>query len=800
MIRKYHNLSKKIIILKFVYIILHKTNIYMLTEKMLKMLKTDFKKFLLYNQHINENTIYLNSGYILQTIAISGISFETEDDETLEQRKKILNNIYKSLAVSDITIYIHTIRRKNQLNIKKINTIQYNNLIQSLQQEWNNSYVGVAAFENKIFISILLKVNNINSSNKDYFIKNLHNVSFNLLSSLNNYNAELLNTYNKDNNLYSGIVNFLYMLANGGEKKEIILNSHDISNTISNSNIEIFDDYGVIEHHGNTKLFKIITNSEYPKFSGAGILDGLLNIPSEAIITHIFKCINKNDAINDMDIRKSRLKSTADRSETQIFDIDDAIESLNSNEVSFGYHSMAIEVFGKTESDVNIAVSNVINRLINRGFSHIIESTNLEALFWTKFPGNHHLSGRLKLINSLNLSGMASLHMYPMGNNKRTFWGDYLTIFTTVSNTLYYFNFHVNDVGHTVIIGPTGAGKTVLLNFLCVQAQKFKPKMFFFDKDHGAEIFIRSIHGKYNVINPNECCDFNPLQLKDTTYNRAFLLEWLISLAQSLKYNPTSKDITFLNQAIEGNFKLLQQDRNLTNLMGFLETEQEDNITSKLKLWTKNESYGKVFDNALDKIDFEKNRIFGFEMQYLLDNKIVLPSVLLYLFHRINTSLDGAPTIIVLDEAWALINNDIFAPKIKNWLKILRKKNAIVIFATQSVEDAVNSSINATIIQQTATQIFFPNPKATSAYKTAFMLSNRELDLILNTAIKSRYFLIKQENNAVVAKLDLSKLQKFIYVLSGTTKNVNILNNIISEIGSDSPRDWLEEFYRQVSS
>ena len=772
----------------------------MIDKNILQLLRNNLNQFLLYNQHIDKYTICLYSNQIMRTIAIEGFSFETEDDETLEDRKTLLNNIYKTLSYSDITIYIHTIRRRNKLNIKKVNTINYNNFIQSLQQEWNNSHAGIESFENTIFLSIVLDTPNLNKDNKDYYLKILHNIAFNFVSSLNMYQPKILSTYTKDNNLYSEIVNFLYMLVNTGVKKEIMLNSNEISDIISNNNIEFFDDHGIIEHHNKRKIFKIISNLEYPKFSAAGLLDGLLNIPSECIITHIFQCENKNNAINQIDIHRNRMTSSADRSTNQIYEIEEAVELLNSNEISFGYHNFCIEVFAENEQDINTSTANVINRLVSRGFHTIIESYNLENAFWSKFPGNDYLAGRMRLINSLNLSGMASLHMYPTGIVKNAFWGDYITIFTTTSNTLYYFNFHVNDVGHTVIIGPTGTGKTVLLNFLCVQAQKFKPKMFFFDKDHGAEIFIRSINGEYNIINPNISCFFNPLQLKETPENKSFLLEWLISLATSLNFSPSSKDINFLNQAIEGSFKLMKQDRNLTNFLGFLETETENNITSKIRLWTQGKTYGKIFDNTEDKINFTSNRVFGFEMQHLIDNPTILQPVLLYLFHRITNALDGSPTMIILDEAWALINNDTFGPKIQNWLKTLRKKNAIVIFATQSVEDAINSKISATIIQQTATQIFFPNPKANDSYKKSFLLSNRELNLILNTSIKSRFFLIKQEKNAVVAKMDLSRIPKFLYVLSGNTKNVNILNNLMKEKNNTNPRFWLNDFYSLVDN
>jgi len=184
-------------------------------------------------------------------------------------------------------------------------------------------------------------------------------------------------------------------------------------------------------------------------------------------------------------------------------------------------------------------------------------------------------------------------------------------------------------------------------------------------------------------------------------------------------------------------------------------------------------------------------------MAPLLKDPVSLAPVLLYIFHRINLSLTGYPSMIVLDEAWALIDNPIFGPKIKDWLKVLRKLNTFVIFATQSVEDAAKSKISDTLIQQTATQIFLPNLKATDVYRTAFMLTQREFNLILKTDPSSRYFLIKQGVGAVVAKVDLSGMSDIINVLSGRSSIITMLDELRAEHGED-PANWLKIFYRKA--
>ena len=214
-------------------------------------------------------------------------------------------------------------------------------------------------------------------------------------------------------------------------------------------------------------------------------------------------------------------------------------------------------------------------------------------------------------------------------------------------------------------------------------------------------------------------------------------------------------------------------------------------------MWHSGGSHSKIFDNDIDAIDFDKSSVFGFEMAELLRDKASLGPVLSYLFHRINLSLDGTPSMIVLDEAWALIDNPIFAPRIKDWLKVLRKLNTFVVFATQSVEDASKSQISDTLIQQTATQIFLPNLKATSVYRTAFMLSEREYQLIKTTDPGSRYFLIKQGNDAIIAKVDLSSMGEVVDILSGRADTVIVLDEIRKKYGDD-PNVWIPKFSERL--
>jgi len=482
-----------------------------------------------------------------------------------------------------------------------------------------------------------------------------------------------------------------------------------------------------------------------------------------------------------------------DKAISQVAEISDALDMAMSGHVAFGGHQLSILCYDDNLETLEKNTSMAIAELVNVGINPVREKFFLEQAYWAQLPANFDFIARGSDINTMNLAGFASLHNYPTGRISGNHWGDAVTVLDTSSGTPYFFNFHQRDVGHTTIIGPTGSGKTVLMNFLCAQAQKFNCRTFFFDKDRGAEIFIRAMGGKYTLLEPGKPCHFNPLQLPDTPENRGFIADWLQTLVTTHDEQFTTEDRERINEAVNGNYKLQWQDRILRNIAPFLGIEGPGTLAGRLRMWHSGGPYAGVFDNAEDFVDFSVGTAFGFEMGEVLRERAALEPVLLYLFHRISLSLDGTPTIIVLDEAWALIDNKTFSGRIRDWLKTLRKLNGMVVFATQSVEDATNSAISETLIQQTATQIFLPNPKATDEYRKAFMVSEREFNLLKTTDPGSRFFLVKQGKDVVVAKLDLSGMEEAVNILSARAETVAILDEIREVVG-DNPEAWIPLF------
>ncbi len=773
--------------------------------------------FIPYEGHYDKEIVITKEQELLMVIKVEGYSFETADDEDIDIRKHVRNNLFKSVGDGDIALWFHTIRRRCQATIEG----EFDTLFGSfVNAQWVEKHSDDETFINDLYITVIDKINTdgaaagiqnaldklskaADKEMKDVELrkraKNLREVVLRMVSSLRDYKPKVLGINENEDGKFSEVMEFLGTLVNCGERTPMLIPLTDASHYLPVC--RLYFGGGAVEARkptGDSRYGAMISIRGYSPKTFAGVLDVYLQLPFELIISQSCTFINRQAAISRISNQQRKMDTAGDKAVSQMLELSEAMDLASGGHIGFGKHHLTVMAITDDIDELEKAISLCYGKLVDSGVAPVREKVNLQASYWAQLPANFEYIARAATINTLNLAGFASLHNYPMGKSRKNHWGPAVTLFDTTSGTPFYFNFHVRDVGHTMIIGPTGAGKTVTMNFLMAQAQKFNPRMFFFDKDRGAEIFIRAIGGIYSIIKPDGNTSFNPLQLSNNMENRNFLAEWVRTLAITTHNVPlTPEENDRVSEAIVGNYKMPVENRRLRNIVPFLGLEEPGSLPNRLKMWHSGETHAGLFDNERDKLDFSKARVFGFEMAHVLADGLSLSPILLYLFHKINISLDGTPTIIVLDEAWALIDNDIFAPKIKDWLKVLRKLNAFVIFATQSVEDVAHSRISDTLVQQTATQIFLPNGRGTEEYKRTFMLSEREFQLIRSTDPSSRFFLVKQDEDAVVARIDLSGMDDVINVLSGRADTVILLDRVIEEVG-DNPDDWLPVFCERV--
>ena len=447
---------------------------------------------------------------------------------------------------------------------------------------------------------------------------------------------------------------------------------------------------------------------------------------------------------------------------------------------------MTVLALGRSMQEVDATVTAAGAALTDRSVIWVREDLNMEPAFWAQWPGNFPYIARNSIISSKNLAGFVSLHNFPSGSPAANHWGPAISVFQTASQTAYFYNFHVADLGNFTVVGPSGSGKTVWLSFIAAQAQRVtpRPKLVFVDKDRGAEIFIRALGGQYEALEPGTATGFNPLMLPDGGETREFLyrlFSFLLRPKGGLDTDLSATEEQVIRNAIKTVVSGPREGRNLPAFQSLLRGRiqaSESDLASRLEPWIRKDQNGWLFNNAEDR--FSLNAIFGFDMTRVLDNPTIRTAALLYIFHRIEELIDGTPIMIFLDEGWRLLDDEVFSYFIKDKLKTLRKQNGIIGFGTQSAADIVRSKAANTLIEQTATNVFFANAKADDeSYRRAFQLSDREMRWIRETVPEARSFLIKHGQDSVIAKLDLGGMPEFIKVLSGRTETVAELYSLM---------------------
>jgi type IV secretion system protein VirB4 len=352
-----------------------------------------------------------------------------------------------------------------------------------------------------------------------------------LLAALSQYRPRLLGSYDGKAGPCSEILEYLSALYDG-QLRPVRLPSGDIGQYLPSRRVSFGADTVEFGADGDRlgSLCAIIAIKDYPGQTIPGMLDDLLRLPYELTITQTFGFVDRQAALGRVNLVLRRMRAADDEALSLRGELGLARDDLAAGRAAFGEHHLTIALRADTQAALDEGVAEVQASLTDLGLVAVREELALEPSFWAQFPGNFAYVPRRALVASRNFASLASMHNFPIGLATGNHWGDAVTVLETTAAGPYHFNFHHGDLGNFTIIGPSGSGKTVVLNFLLAQAQKYSPRLVFFDKDRGAELFLRAIGGRYDVLRPGEPSGLNPLLLDDTAENRRFLIDWLSRL------------------------------------------------------------------------------------------------------------------------------------------------------------------------------------------------------------------------------------------------------------------------------
>ncbi len=757
-----------------------------------------------YAHLVDQNVLQLRDGSLMAALQVPGLLFETEDTDALNAHAQTREVMLRSNLDARFVLYHHVIRRRVSV---ELDASFPDPLSAHIDRRWREKLSSGSLFVNDQFVTLvrrpargkaglaermgkLFKRRNEEEPVDPKDLRSLRAAMQALTASLADYGAQPLGDYTGPSGQTNNEVLELLSALYNGEMRPV--RKPDIETDVGHMLPYRRASFGLdameLRGSGGADFASILSLKDYPDATSPGLLDAMLRLPYEMIVTESFAPEERQTAREKIDLAIRRLRSADEEAQTERAEMMAARDELGAGSVAFGDHHLSVLVRERDLERLDDATAAVAASLADTGAIAVREDTNLEPAFWGQFPGNEQYLVRRAMISTANMASFGSFHGMALGQAEGNHWGEAVTLLQTTSSTPFFFNFHNGDLGNFSVIGPSGSGKTVVMNFLAAQAQKFSPRTILFDKDRGAELFIRGIGGTYDRIRAGEPTGFNPLALPDTPANRGFLRDWLSVLLQA-EGPEESATIAAAVDAAYANDSSLRRLRYFRELVSGARRPQPGDLADRLSAWIEDGEHGWLFDNEADQLDLS-TRVMGFDMTALLENPKLRTPVMMYLFHRIDERLDGQPTMVLIDEGWKALDDEVFAARIRDWLKTLRKRNALVGFATQSARDALDSKISTALVEQTATMVFMPNARARAEdYCEGFGLTEHELALIKSLPAHSRCFLVRQPDASVVVRLDLSGAPEVLTILSGRESTVRRLDLLREAVGND-PAQW----------
>jgi len=470
-------------------------------------------------------------------------------------------------------------------------------------------------------------------------------------------------------------------------------------------------------------------------------------------------------------------------------DADIALQELGADVAGMAYVTATITVW---DADPRLAQEKLrlVEKVIQgRDFTAMIETVNAVDAWLGSLPGHAYANVRQPPISTLNLAHMIPLSAVWAGPERDEHLGAPPLLYgKTEGSTPFRLSLHVGDVGHTLVVGPTGAGKSVLLALMALQFRRYTDaQVFAFDFGGSIRAASLAMGGDWHDLGGGltEGDEFSvslqPLARIHDTYERAWAADWIVAilLREGIAITPEVKE--HLWTALTSLASAPIEERTITGLCVLL---QSNDLKQALRPYCVGGPYGRLLDAESEHLGSAD--VQAFEIEGLVGTGAA-SAVLAYLFHRIGDRLDGRPTLLIIDEGWLALDDEGFAGQLREWLKTLRKKNASVIFATQSLSDIDNSSIAPAIIESCPTRLLLPNERAIEPQITAiyrrFGLNDRQIEILARATPKRDYYCQSRRGNRLF-ELGLSEVGLALCAASSKSDQT-LIAQIVAEHGRD---------------
>jgi type IV secretion system protein TrbE len=478
-------------------------------------------------------------------------------------------------------------------------------------------------------------------------------------------------------------------------------------------------------------------------------------------------------------------------------DAEEAMGVAASGDVHFCYYNTCVLVFDEDEGRCEESAALVVKTMQNLGFGCRLETINAVEAWRGSLPGDGYRNVRRVMLHTLNLADMmpitavwAGLKSNPSPMMKSAGKDAPPLLYAATSGaTPFRFNIHVGDLGHTLMVGPPGAGKSTFLGLVTAQWFRYPhAQVFAFDKGYSLLCLTKAAGGDfYDIGGEKTQWAFCPLREIDTPSDVAWAVDWLEALCLLQGFTVTPRHRNAISEAV-----LLLQSSPTRTMTELVANVQDEGVREALQYYTLGGPMGHLLDAREDMLG--SGRFLTFETEHLLNmGEKAVVAVLLYLFRHIEKRLDGTPTLVPLDEAWVYLRHPLFRERIREWLKTLRKFNGAVILATQNLSDIFNSPIKDVVLESCPTKVLLPNAEAGNPSSKEFYesigLNEREIEIVQNSIPKRQYYVVSSIGRRLIA-LGLGGVALSFVGISSREER-QLAEDAIHQYGSAWPVQWL---------
>ena len=563
---------------------------------------------------------------------------------------------------------------------------------------------------------------------------------------------------------------------------------------------------------------RVLTVRGFPTSTWPGILDDLNRLGFSYRWSTRFLCMDKAEAEKELTRLRRQwfakrknivalLRETIFQQESVLMDTDAsnkaadadaALQALGSDQVAFGYLTATVVVMDANAAAADEKLRQAERVIQGRGFVTIPETLNAVEAWLSSVPGNAYANVRQPIVSTLGLAHMMPVSAVWAGQERNAHLdGPPLIVTRTDGATPFRFVTHIGDVGNTLVVGPIGMGKSVLLATMALQFRRYPgSRIFAFDWGRSIRATVLGLGGEHYDLgsadddaNGENAIAFQPLARIDREGYRTWAAEWIEGrlVQEGVAVGPEEREAVW--SALGSLASAPVEQRTLTGLSVLL---QSNALRQALAPYVLGGAHGRLLDADHDRLGSAD--VQGFEMEELMTSRAAALAVLRYLFARFEERLDGAPTLLILDEAWLFLDDPVFAARIRQWLKTLRKKNVSVVFATQSLADIEGSAIAPAIVESCASRVFLPNPQATEPQirkiYESFGLNARQIGIVAQAQPKQDYYYQSRLGNRVF-DLDLGPVA-LAFAGASTPEHQRDIDAVLAAHGAqDFAAHWL---------